>query len=55
VETESFASGFDTLVTDILSMSVVIELLKSIADYFEIHRIKLTTMSTRRWYSWCAR
>jgi uncharacterized membrane protein (DUF373 family) len=38
----SIAAGFDLLVTDILSMFVVIELLKSIIEYFEIHRIKIT-------------
>ena len=36
------ASGFDLLVTDILSMFVVVELLKSIVEYFEIHRLKIT-------------
>ncbi|MCM2334930.1 MAG: phosphate-starvation-inducible PsiE family protein [Anaeromyxobacteraceae bacterium] len=36
------SAGFDTIVTDILSMFVVIELLKSIVEYFEAHRIKLT-------------
>jgi uncharacterized membrane protein (DUF373 family) len=34
--------GFDTVVTDILSMFVVIELLKSIVEYFEAHRLKIT-------------
>lgn len=34
--------GFDTIVTDILSMFVVIELLKSIVEYFEAHRLKIT-------------
>lgn len=38
----SIAEGFDVLVTDILTMFVVIELLKSIVDYFEVHRIKIT-------------
>jgi len=38
----SIASGFDVLVTDILSMFVVIELLKSIIEYFEVHRLKIT-------------
>jgi uncharacterized membrane protein (DUF373 family) len=38
----SIAAGFDLLVTDILSMFVVIELLKSIIEYFEVHRIKIT-------------
>ncbi len=38
----SISAGFDLLVTDILSMFVVVELLKSIVDYFEIHRLKIT-------------
>jgi uncharacterized membrane protein (DUF373 family) len=38
----SIGAGFDLLVTDILSMFVVIELLKSIMDYLEVHRIKIT-------------
>ncbi len=38
----TIASGFDILVTDVLSMFVVIELLRSIIDYFEVHRIKIT-------------
>jgi uncharacterized membrane protein (DUF373 family) len=38
----SIAEGFDTIVSDILSMFVVIELLKSIVEYFEVHRLKLT-------------
>jgi uncharacterized membrane protein (DUF373 family) len=38
----SISAGFDLLVTDILSMFVVIELLKSILEYFELHRINLT-------------
>jgi uncharacterized membrane protein (DUF373 family) len=40
----TIAEGFDVLVTDILSMFVVIELLKSIVEYFEIHRLKITTI-----------
>lgn len=36
------SEGFDTIVTDILSMFVVIELLKSIVEYFEFHRLKIT-------------
>ncbi len=36
------AVGFDLLITNILSLFVVIELLKSVLDYFENHRIKLT-------------
>ncbi len=38
----SIAEAFDVLVTDILSMFVVVELLKSIVEYFEIHRLKIT-------------
>jgi uncharacterized membrane protein (DUF373 family) len=38
----TIAAGFDLLVTDLLSMFVVIELLKSIIGYFEFHRIKIT-------------
>jgi uncharacterized membrane protein (DUF373 family) len=38
----SIAAGFDLLVTDILSMFVVIELLKSIIEYFEVHRLRIT-------------
>ena len=40
--TPSIAAAFDVLVTDILSMFVVIELLKSIVEYFEVHRLKIT-------------
>jgi uncharacterized membrane protein (DUF373 family) len=36
------SAGFDTIVTDILSMFVVIELLKSIVEYVEVHRLKIT-------------
>jgi uncharacterized membrane protein (DUF373 family) len=38
----TIAEAFDVLVTDLLSMFVVIELLKSIVEYFEVHRIKIT-------------
>jgi uncharacterized membrane protein (DUF373 family) len=38
----SIATAFDVLVTDILSMFVVIELLRSVIEYFEIHRLKIT-------------
>ena len=34
--------GFNLLVTNILSMFIVIELLRSILDYFEIHRLRIT-------------
>ncbi len=38
----SIAESFDAIVADILSMFVVIELLKSVVEYFEVHRLKLT-------------
>ena len=38
----SIAAAFDVIVTDILSMFVVIELLRSVVEYFEIHRLKIT-------------
>ncbi len=38
----NISEGFDIIVTDILSMFVVIELLKSIVEYFEVHRLKIT-------------
>jgi uncharacterized membrane protein (DUF373 family) len=38
----SLGAAFDVLVTDILSMFVVIELLKSIFEYFEVHRLRIT-------------
>jgi uncharacterized membrane protein (DUF373 family) len=36
------STGFDMMVTNILSMFVVVELLRSIIDYFEFHRLKIT-------------
>jgi len=36
------AAGSDLLITNILSLFVVIELLKSVLEYFDHHRIKLT-------------
>lgn len=41
-QSPSIAAGFDLLVTDLLSMFVVIELLKSIVEYVEVHRLKMT-------------
>lgn len=38
----TIARGFDIMVTNILSLFVVIELLKSIIDFFEIHRLRIT-------------
>ncbi|MEK6700403.1 MAG: phosphate-starvation-inducible PsiE family protein [Nitrospirota bacterium] len=38
----TIAAGFDLMITNILSMFVVIELLRSIIEYFELHRLKIT-------------
>jgi uncharacterized membrane protein (DUF373 family) len=38
----TISAGFDLMITNILSLFVVIELLKSVLEYFEHHRIKLT-------------
>jgi uncharacterized membrane protein (DUF373 family) len=38
----TIAAGFDRMITNILSMFVVIELLRSILEYFEHHRLKIT-------------
>lgn len=40
--TATVGTVFDLMITNILSMFVVIELLRSIIEYFEIHRFKLT-------------
>lgn len=36
------STGFDMMVTNILSTFVVVELLRSVIDYFEFHRLKIT-------------
>jgi uncharacterized membrane protein (DUF373 family) len=36
------ARGFDIMVTNILSMFIVVELLRSIIEYLEIRRLKIT-------------
>lgn len=41
-KSSTIAGGFDIMVTNILSMFVIIELLKGIIEYFEIHRVKIT-------------
>jgi uncharacterized membrane protein (DUF373 family) len=41
----TLASSFDIMVTNILSMFVVVELLRSIIDYFEFHRLKITLIT----------
>ncbi len=38
----TLAVAFDLMVTNILSMFIVIELLRSIIDYFTVHRLKIT-------------
>ncbi len=38
----TIAAGFDIMVTNILSMFIIIELLKGIIEYLEIHRVKIT-------------
>jgi uncharacterized membrane protein (DUF373 family) len=39
---QSIATAFDMMVTNILSMFIVIELLRSIIEYFTVHRLKIT-------------
>lgn len=41
-KSQSIAIGFDIMVTNILSMFIVIELLRSIIEYFEMHRLRIT-------------
>jgi uncharacterized membrane protein (DUF373 family) len=38
----TIAAAFDMIVTNILSMFIVIELLRSIIEYFSVHRLKIT-------------
>ena len=38
----TIAAGFDLMITNILSMFVVIELLRSVLEYFELHRLRIT-------------
>ena len=38
----TIAAGFDLMVTNILSMFVIIELLRSIIEHFELHRLRIT-------------
>jgi uncharacterized membrane protein (DUF373 family) len=38
----SITEGFNSLLTDILSMFVVMELFRTILEYFEIHRLRIT-------------
>jgi uncharacterized membrane protein (DUF373 family) len=39
---QTIAAAFDMMVTNILSMFIVIELLRSIIEYFTLHRLKIT-------------
>jgi uncharacterized membrane protein (DUF373 family) len=39
---QTIAAAFDMMVTNILSMFIVIELLRSIIEYFSVHRLKIT-------------
>ncbi len=39
---QSLDVAFDMMVTNILSMFIVIELLRSIIEYFTVHRLKIT-------------
>lgn len=41
-QSPTIAAGFDVLVTDVLSMFVVIELLRSILEYADSRRIRIT-------------
>lgn len=44
-ESPEIARGFNILVTNILSMFVVIELLRGIIEYFELQRLRLTLIA----------
>ncbi len=39
---QTIAAAFDMMVTNILSMFIVIELLRGIIEYFTVHRLKIT-------------
>jgi uncharacterized membrane protein (DUF373 family) len=41
----TITAGFDLMVTNILSMFVIIELLRSIIEYFELHRLRITLIA----------
>jgi uncharacterized membrane protein (DUF373 family) len=41
----SIVAVFDSMISNILSMFVVIELLRSLIEYFEIHRLRLTLIT----------
>ncbi len=39
---QTIGAAFDMMVTNILSMFIVIELLRSVIEYFSVHRLKIT-------------
>lgn len=39
---QTISTAFDLMVTNILSMFIVIELLRSLLEYFTVHRLKIT-------------
>jgi len=39
---QTIAAAFDMMLANILSMFIVIELLRSIIEYFSVHRLKIT-------------
>lgn len=41
-QASKIAEGFDILIENILSMFILIELLKSVVEYFEVQRLKIT-------------
>jgi uncharacterized membrane protein (DUF373 family) len=41
-QSSSVAYAFDKIVTNILSLFVVVELLKSLIDFFALHRLRIT-------------
>lgn len=44
-ESAEISKGFNILVTNILSMFVVIELLRGVIEYFDVQRLKLTLIT----------
>jgi uncharacterized membrane protein (DUF373 family) len=44
-ESPQISEGFNILVTNILSMFVVIELLRGIIEYFDVQRLRLTLIA----------
>ncbi|MBW1784614.1 MAG: phosphate-starvation-inducible PsiE family protein [Deltaproteobacteria bacterium] len=41
---QPLGQAFDSIVTDILTFLVIIELFRSFIEYFEVHRLRLNTM-----------